>query len=191
MRFFHANYSPIYVPAVLSFAGTLFYLYADRLQLIALLADRWSLHYLIATPFIHAGAAHFIFNVMALHYVGGQMLLPLMGRRHFIALLAIGAIVGNLLNNILSPTPAIGISSAIMALLACALYPYGKVPMKFLFIHDILRLPPFQFRHIAAFIVALDICGIIFNWHFFAHFAHLGGFVSGAVFGYFRFKYKR
>lgn len=187
-RFFHPDYAPIYVPALLSLAGTLFYLQADRLQLIALLSDRWSLHYLLAAPFVHSGLAHLVLNTAALHYIGGNMLLPLVGRRLLVALLVAGIFAGNLLNNLLSPAPAIGISSGLMAIIACALYPYGRMPMKLLFIHDFLRLPPFQYRYIVAFIFAMDILGIVLGWHFFAHWAHLGGFASGLAIGYLRFR---
>ena len=186
-RFFHPGYAPVYVPAVLSLAGALFYTYGDRLTLLEILSDRWSPHYLFASPFIHGGLLHCLFNVMVLHYIGGGMLLPLVGKRFFIALLVMGVVGGTLANNLLSNTPAIGISSGLMALLGCAVFPYGRAPMKLLLIHDILRLPPFQFRYLIAFVVLLDILGILFGWHFFAHWAHLGGFAVGIAAGYRRF----
>lgn len=187
-NFFHIDYAPIFVPAILSLIGTLFFLGAERAELIVLLSDRWSLHYLLATPFMHAGFLHCLLNMMALHYLGGGMLLPLLGRRRFTVLLVLGALFGHVLNNLMSPVPAIGFSAAIMAVVACGLYPYSRAGMKLLLIHDLFRLPPFQYRYIVAFIVLLDIVGIIFGWHFFAHWAHLGGFATGLAGGYLVFR---
>lgn len=178
----------MYVPALLSLAGAIFYLHGDRLLLLAILGDRWSLHYWLAAPFIHISLLHCLLNIMVLHYIGGNMLLPLLGKRHFIALFALCIVAGTLANNLFAASPAIGISSGLTGLLGCALYPYGRAGMKLLLIHDILRLPPFQFRHIVAFLVALDIIGILLGWNFFAHWAHLGGFAAGVLIGYLRFR---
>ena len=187
-RFFHPYYIPIYLPAVLSLIGTLFFLFGDRTTLIWMLHDRWSLTYFLCAPFIHSGVFHLILNVFFLHYVGGQMLLPIIGARRFILLFVTAAVVGNIVNNLVSIVPAIGISAATMSILACTLYRYGEMPMKFLLLHDLLRLPPFQLRYLAAFAVLVDIAGIIFNWHFIAHGAHLGGFATGLVFGAYFFR---
>ena len=73
-------------------------------------------------------------------------------------------------------------------MLSCALYPYGRAPMKFLFIHDVLRLPPFPLYGVAAFIVMLDIAGVLLGWGYFAHWAHLGGFAAGGVVGWLIFR---
>lgn len=186
-NFLSPNYAPVYVPLALSLAGLLFYMLGEPRQLHFLLQERWSLRYFITAPFIHAGGAHFLFNAMALHYLGGLLLLPLLGKKHFIALLVCAALCGSLINNLFSNAPAIGLSGAIMGILSCGLYAYGKAPMRLLFIHDVLRLPPFQYRYIAAFVVLLDIAGIIFGWGFFAHWGHLGGFAAGLLFGYLRF----
>lgn len=104
---------------------------------------------------------------------------------------ALGAIAGHLANNIFGGAPAIGISAAVLAMLGCALHPFGRLPVKLLLIHDILRLPPFRLSSVAGFIVALDVAGILFGWGFFAHWAHLAGFASGWLYGRFRFHYRR
>ena len=186
LRFFHPDYAPVYVPALLSLAGTLFFLYGDRLAVMDIVSNRWSPHYLLATPFIHANWAHFLLNMLVLHHIGGAMLLPLIGRLRFSLLLAGGALAGSVLNNLLTEAPAIGISAALMAVVGCALYPYAKAPMKLFVIHDFTRLPPFQFRYVVLFVVLMDIGGVIFDWNFFAHWAHLGGMSVGLAFGYLR-----
>ena len=185
------HYQPIIAAAVLSVAGTLFYQIANNELLLYVLYDRWSLRYFLLSPFIHAGAAHAMLNIMALHYVGGMMLLPLIGARRLVFLFITAAVVATAANNLLTPAPAIGISAAVMALLSCCLYRYANAPMKFIILHDLLRLPPFRFRHVVAFIVLMDVIGIVFGWHFFAHWAHLTGFAVGLIAGYFIFRYRR
>ena len=187
-QFFHPRYAPVYIPILLSLLGALVFSYGDREFLSHLFEHRLSPAYIIISPFLHLGAAHFLLNAMALHYIGGQLLLPAIGAKRFTIILITAALTSQLINTLISPYPAIGISGAVMALLSCSLYPFGRLPMKLLFIHDILRLKPFLFRNIALFIVAIDICGIIFGWHFFAHWAHLGGFATGLAFGYIIFR---
>jgi len=181
------RYQPVIVPAVLSVMGALFYRFADNELLLYVLYDRWSLRYFALSPFVHAGAAHALLNIMALHYIGGMMLLPLIGARRFIILFIVAAVTATAVNNLFTMAPAIGISAAVMALLSCSLYRYANAPMKFVILHDLLRLPPFRFRYVAAFIVVLDVAGIVFGWHFFAHWAHLTGFAVGLIGGYLQF----
>lgn len=169
----------------------MFYRLADNEQILHIFHDRWTLRYFLASPFVHAGAAHLLLNVMALHYIGGMMLLPLIGARRFILLFVGAALVATAVNNLMTPAPAIGISAAVMALLSCSLYRYADAPMKLLLLHDLLRLPPFRLRHLAAFIVALDVLGVVFGWHFFAHWAHLTGFAVGLAAGQFFFRARR
>ena len=173
-----------YLAAILSALGTLVYLSSDARLLHWIIADRWTIRYFLIAPFIHAGLAHFLLNIMALHFLGRLILLPTIGAKHFTLLLILAATNGLLLNNLFSESPAIGISAAVMGVLACSLPRYGNLPMKLLFIHDLLRLPPFRLRNIAIFVVLLDIAGIVFGWHFFAHWGHLGGFVTGLAYGY-------
>lgn len=186
-RFFHPYYMPICIPTMLSLVGVLFY-HADRSALLEILHARWSVGYFLVSPFVHAGMLHFLLNVMLLHYVGGMMLLPVIGRRRFVILFAIAAIAGNVANNLFSEAPAVGMSAAVMGILATSLYRYGDAPMRLLLIHDLFRLPPFPLRYIVAFVVLLDVAGIIFRWNFIAHWAHLGGFAAGLLFGAYVFR---
>ena len=185
-HFFRPNYAPVYVPIALSFIGTLLYLLTNKLPLW--LHDHWSLTYFLLAPFVHVGVMHFFLNALALHYIGGMLMLPTLGARRFLLVFTGGIVIATIANNLLAEIPAVGISAGIMALLACALYPYGRLPMKLLLIHDLLRLRPFPLHYIAAFIVCLDIAGIIFGWHFFAHWAHLAGFATGGGLGFYFFR---
>lgn len=187
-QFFHRSYAPIYVPTALSLIGTLVFNFADREFLYLIFQNSLSPTYILVSPFLHGGFAHFLFNAMALHFIGGQLLLPAIGARRFVILFVVAALASQLFNTWVSPNPAIGISGAIMAMLSCSLYPFGRLPMRLLFIHDILNLKPFPLRYIALFIVGLDICGIVFGWNFFAHWAHLAGFTVGMAAGYLIFR---
>ena len=186
-RWLIPGYWPIYLIIALSAVGTIFFINRD-INLVMLLSRPWSLSYILLSPFLHAGLGHFILNAFALHFIGGQLLLPILGARLFLVLFAVAAVSGTVANNILGDAPAIGISAAILGMLSCALYPFGRVPMKLLFIHDILRLRPFPLWGVAAFVVMLDLAGIIFGWQSFAHWAHLAGFATGGIFGWFIFR---
>ena len=147
----------------------------------------WSAIYLLGAPFIHAGLAHLLLNIMGLHFIGGQLVLPSIGARRFLILFALAALFGGIVNNILGNAPAVGISAAVLGMFSCSLYRFAHAGVKLLLIHDLLRLRPFALWKVAAFIVGLDICGIIFNWQFFAHWAHLAGFLTGGIYGWFIF----
>lgn len=178
------GYAPIYAIAAASIAGTLFFAFAPSPVLAALFANSWSPLYLIAAPFIHAGVGHVLLNILGLHFIGGQMLLPQLGQRRFVVLFGLAALAGGVVNNLLGAAPAVGISATVLAMLSCSLYRWGRTPMKLLLIHDLLRLRPFPLWKVAAFVVALDVAGIIFGWRLFAHWAHLAGFATGGIFGW-------
>ncbi len=187
-RYFIPNHWPIYAIGGASVAFTLF---SRELAPFIFTENMWSPVYLLGSPFIHAGAGHLLFNVLALHYIGGMLLLPLLGTRRFLALFFLAAIVAGAANNIISGIPAVGISAAVLAMFSCALYRYAYTPMKLLFIHDLFRLRPFAMWKLGAFIVGLDVAGIVFGWGFFAHWAHLTGFAVGGVFGWFALARRR
>ena len=78
---------------------------------------------------------HMILNIMGLHFIGGQMLLRLIGENGFCCCLPPPLLRETLLNNFLSDAPAIGISAAVLGMLSCALYPYGRAPDE-VFVHS-------------------------------------------------------
>ncbi|MBE8157800.1 MAG: rhomboid family intramembrane serine protease [Betaproteobacteria bacterium] len=178
------GYWPVYGIAAASICGAL----SEELARAVLSGGRWSPQYLLLSPFIHGGAAHLILNIMGLHYIGGQLILPLLGARRFLALFAAAAVAGNIANNIFTDKPAVGISAAVLGMLSCALYKFGRAPMRLLLLHDIFRLRPFPLWKFAAFAAFLDVAGIILGWGVLAHWAHLAGFAVGGVFGWFIFR---
>ncbi|MGU9951058.1 MAG: rhomboid family intramembrane serine protease [Gammaproteobacteria bacterium WSBS_2016_MAG_OTU1] len=179
---------PIYIVGVACLIGTLFFYSASAEIKYALFSERWSISYLLLTPFVHASITHLFMNMLALHFIGGQLLLRVVSRVQFLVVLAAAAFGGSIINNILSNAPAVGISGGLMGIFSCCLYRYARMPMKLLLIHDVLGLPPFPLWKMAAFVVMLDVLGIIFQWGFFAHWAHLAGFAVGAALGFVIFR---
>ena len=177
---------PIHVIIALSCAGWLYFESAPEVAR-GILSARWSPGYWLLAPFFHGALWHFLLNAMALNFLGEPML-RILGARRFVALFAVCAAAGNLANNLFAKSPAIGISGAVLGILACMTYPFGRAPMKFLVLHDLLRLPPFPLWKIAAGLVLLDIAGVVFQWDVFAHWGHLGGFFSGLGMGWIFFR---
>ena len=143
-RFFIPGYRAVYIISAASIAGTLIFAAGNewlyRLLtrpldiaipiVIAVYARRFDAH-----DFEYHGTALYR-RPNAVAFNRRKMVFAVVCRLHF---------AGTLLNNFLSDAPAIGISAAVLGMLSCALYPYGRAPMKFLFIHDVLRLPPFPY----------------------------------------------
>ena len=179
---FIPHYWPIYAIGGMSIVFTLF---ARQLAPFIFTENMWSPAYLLGSPFIHAGVPHLLFNVLALHYIGGMLLLPLLGAKRFLGLFFLAAVLAGAMNNILSDAYAVGISAGVLSMLSCSLHRYAHTPMKLLLIHDLFKLRPFPMWKLAAFVVGLDIAGIVFDWGFFAHWAHLTGFIIGGIFGWF------
>ena len=172
---------PIHILIALCASGWLFVEIAPAAAL-RILSARWSPEYWLLSPFFHGALWHFLLNAMALNFLGTPML-SILGPRRFLALFVVSAAAANLANNLFAAAPAVGVSGAVLGILACMTYPFGRAPMKFLLIHDLLRLPPFPLWKIAAGLVALDVAGILLQWGVFAHWGHLGGFLAGLALG--------
>lgn len=184
---FVPGYWPVYVIAAASVCGALLLSFAPLSGLRFVFAGLWTPQYILLSPFIHDGAAHLLLNIFGLHFIGGQMLLPFLGARRFLFLFAAAALAGTIGNNIFGEGPAVGISAAVLGMLSCALHRFARTPMRLLLIHDLLRLRPFPLWTVAAFVVFLDVAGIVLGWRIFAHWAHLSGFAAGGIAGYFLF----
>ena len=177
---------PIHILIALSCAGWLFY-ESSRTAALEILDGQWLPAYWLLAPFFHGALWHFLLNAMALNFLGAP-LLRILGPRRFLELFAVCAFGGNLANNLFGDAPAIGVSGAVLGILGCMTYPYGRAPVKFLVIHDLLRLRPFPLWKVAAGLALLDAAGVLFNWGFFAHWGHLGGLASGMAMGWLYFR---
>lgn len=185
IRFNRGNW-PIHFLAALSCAGWLFY-ESSPVEAMEILTDRWSPAYWLLAPFFHGALWHFLLNALALNFLGAP-LLRILGTRRFLELFAAAAFAANLANNLFGENPAVGISGAVLGILGCMTYPYGRAPVKFLVIHDLLRLPPFPLWTAAAGLALLDVAGILFKWGIFAHWGHLGGLACGMAMGWIYFR---
>jgi membrane associated rhomboid family serine protease len=129
--------------------------------------------------FLHAGAFHFLFNMLWLWWMG-RAVEETLGPRNFTALF-IGAGIGGVLINLLviylfgmSVNPVIGASGGVLGILVCFAMLYPTTPIMLLF------LPPIEARYVVAGLIALDVLfiGAADN---IARVVHLGGALSGYV----------
>jgi membrane associated rhomboid family serine protease len=149
---------------------------------------------LVTYSFLHSpdNWLHIICNVLALYFLGRE-LLPVLGPRRFLGLYFTCVVVGGALWSLVNwHTGAylIGASAGVMGLLvvfAC-LYPNREVTLLLLFVLPVTMKP----KYLAIACVALDLFGCVFYELMgnasplgFAHSAHLGGMAAGWLF--FRF----
>ena len=137
---------------------------------------------------MHAGLMQHDFEYHGTALYRRQMLLRLIGEKWFLLLFAASTFAGTLLNNFLSDAPAIGISAAVLGMLSCALYPYGRRADE-VFVHS---------RCFASTAVPLiRRCGVychagycrrFIGMGIFCSLAHLGGFAAGGVVGWLIFR---
>lgn len=129
----------------------------------------WLMH--ITYGFLHSGASHMVFNVLALFVLAGQVLDDI-GRMNFIALYAISQIGGGLTFGVLTnnATPMVGASGALFGLVAA----YVLIA----WLRDrrmrVLLVP-------TGLLVLLNIVMYFQNDGLLAWEAHLGGFCFGAA----------
>ena len=136
---------------------------------------------LITYGFMHAGLLHLIFNGWAI-YVFGQDVEEALGRKPFLALYFAGVIIGGLLQalagvllGIRFAGPVVGASAAAFGLAAAfaMLFP-ERVLLLFFVI-------PMRAKYLLLLCAGLTLYGIL-NPDNVAHFAHLGGILTGVVF---------
>lgn len=131
---------------------------------------------LVTYMFLHASIFHIAFNMFAL-WIFGPRVEERLGGGNFIALYLVSGVGGALLSFVPPQVPTLGASGAIMGvMLAYAMYwPHER----FL----IWGVIPVQAWIMVAAYVAMDVSGAGgFGGAGIAHFAHLGGFISGYLF---------
>lgn len=163
---------------------------------------------LITHMFLHAGIAHLLFNGIALYSFGGIMEGKL-GTKKFISLFFIsglGAVLvhfisvaifiysntgsifplhegviqvsAEMADHIKGYGPMVGASGALYGVLIAFVYYYPNEKLIFLFIPY-----PIKAKILIPIILLLDVIGATgnFNWDPIAHFAHLGGALTGYI----------
>jgi len=161
--------------AVHLFAGTLL---GDLVALnvvfdpSALLSRPWTL---LTSAFGHFDANHLLFNMFGL-WVFGRAVLQAYGPRHLVALYLAGGIVASMFHMVLSVSPMLGASGAVLALsvVFALTYPHRKLLLWF-----VLPIP--AYLAVGAFVV-LDVLGLVGPGDGIAHAAHLGGAALGAAY---------
>jgi membrane associated rhomboid family serine protease len=131
---------------------------------------------LVTYMFLHGSIFHIAFNMLAL-YIFGPRVEERIGSGNFIALYLLSGVGGALLSFVPPQAPTLGASGAIMGvMLAYAMYwPHER----FLF----WGIVPVQAWFLVAAYVAMDVSGAGgFGGAGIAHFAHLGGFITGFLY---------
>lgn len=129
---------------------------------------------LVTYQFLHGGFWHLFFNMFALWMFGSE-LDYLWGSRRFLTYYLLSGIGGGLLNLVVSDAPTVGASGAIMGVLVAygMTFPDRPVLMFPLFI-------PIPAKFFVILYAALDLfSGLTATDSGVAHFAHLGGAVTG------------
>ncbi len=146
------------------------------------------LYTLLSCTFLHSGWLHIIFNMLFM-WIFADNIEATIGNFKFLLFYLAGGLVASLshcLLNINSAIPCVGASGAIAACLGAYLvmYPFSKIKIFVVFIFSSIQIPAFLFL---GFWIAKDILSGV---HVLgtaasgtAYWAHIGGFIFGAVCG--------
>ncbi len=133
---------------------------------------------IVTAMFVHAGWLHLLFNMYALYYLG-LLVENIYGSSKFLVVYFLSGVVGNLLSQLFYySVPSVGASGAIfglVGLLLAATYFRKDFPSTLKRSLLISLLPMVIFNIAYGFIPGTDINNA----------AHLGGFATGLVLGYF------
>lgn len=125
--------------------------------------------------FLHAGFAHFFFNMLALYFFGPRLEARLGGRR-FIGLYLTSGIAGAVMSLVTPYAAIIGASGAVFGVMLgyAHFWPRDIVYVFFL---------PMEARWLVVLMTAVALFGgVLGGQSGIAHFAHLGGFVGGFLY---------
>ena len=149
----------------------------------------------VSYAFLHSSSTiwHILGNMLGLFFIG-RIVEPLLGKRSFFILYFSGAIIGGLtfvffhLNDLRS---VVGASAAVAALLAffCMRFPERQVTLLLFFIIPLNVKPKWIFWGFLGISTYLLLSSELQGINSVAHSAHLGGFLTGAV--YYRYIYSR
>jgi len=132
-------------------------------------------HTLLTYAISQRDPLHILFNMLFLYFFGRE-LESLYGRREYLAFLTTSALVAGVAHTLLSPNdPALGASGAVMAVVVvyALFFPNRQIFFMGLF--------PMAVKWMALIYVGLDLLGVFQGGSGVAHFAHLGGALTGLV----------
>jgi len=136
------------------------------------------------TPVVHSdrGMTHILFNMMSLFFLG-PMVEQVMGAKNFLIFYIICGLAANIAHwgmiyfGVIPPVAVVGASGAIMGVFAAFAYYFPNVKLMLLF-------PPIpvKAKYLMVGLIAFDLfSGISGISTGVAHFAHLGGVLSGLL----------
>jgi uncharacterized protein len=126
----------------------------------------------------HGGLSHLFFNGLALYFFG-PTIENVIGKKRFAILFFASGIVSSIIQSGLDPSPALGASGAIMAVLGISVIfmPKSKI--------IVFPLPiPIPLWIAGVGFALLDLAGVFTGGTNIGHFAHLAGLLIGLVYGY-------
>jgi membrane associated rhomboid family serine protease/Zn-finger nucleic acid-binding protein len=178
---------------ILSFIGQLVFVSEPEkfLQEYGFIAGEFLSIGLISSMFLHGGLFHLAGNMLFLGLFGDNVedRFTRVGYLFFYLACGISASILHSFFNLDSSIPAIGASGAISGIMGAYIVFYPSARIKLFFIYRILHLPAvmylgcwFLFQLIFA-ILSTNFGGSNIAW-----FAHIGGFVFGGIFAYFKKK---
>lgn len=140
----------------------------------------FSPYQVITHMFTHGGFFHLLFNMFGLWTFGRELERFWGGKRflNFYLLSGIGAAIVHLLINFLLDREgyAIGASGAVMGIFAAFAYLFPNTPLALLFFPV-----PIKAKYLMMLLIAYDVFGGIGGTDNIAHFAHLGGAITGII----------
>lgn len=144
----------------------------------ALFPDAGQPHQYITHMFLHAGFTHILFNMLAFLSFGSDVE-NYFGRNKFIVFYLLSGIGAALLHIILtgSQSPMVGASGAIFGVLAASaiIHPEQKFYVFFIL--------PIKAKWIMPILITIELyLGIMYSDSNIAHFAHIGGAITGTLF---------
>lgn len=146
------------------------------LALWSLKTGQFEPYQLVTHMFTHAGWAHILFNMFAL-WSFGSMLERVWGPKRFLIFYLICGLAAGLAQLFLSNGPTVGASGAIMGLFGAFAYLFPNTQL------IIFPFPvPVKAKWAIAVMAAIDLFGGVYTTGSqIAHFAHLGGLITGLI----------
>lgn len=140
----------------------------------------FSSYQILTHMFTHGGLFHILFNMFAL-YMFGRQLENIWGGKRFLAfymMCGVGAAVLHLVIQYLSGdgAPAVGASGAVMGIFVAYALLFPNSELMFIFFPV-----PIKAKWAMLILIAFDLFGGIQGTDNIAHFAHLGGALTGAI----------
>ena len=139
----------------------------------------------ITSMFLHGGIFHLIGNMFFFWIFGDNVEDSLGHVRFLLFYIAVGVLagVGHVLTNMQSDLPAIGASGAVSGVMGAYIIMYPHARIKIFFIFHIIELP--AFIYLGGWISLQILFGLLFmsmeSASGVAWFAHIAGFLSGAI----------